>query len=265
MSARSLGRALIAAVAVSIVALPALADFRIERELDLAPGGRLVLDSDLGSVTVTGSRDSGAHVLITSRRDSIEDDVDFDVALEGDTLRIEGKKRRKVFSWFTRSGNLHYEIEVPKDTDVFVDTGGGAVRVSDVNGELELDTSGGTIGVDNVQGDVLAHTSGGSIRVEDAGGRIEASTSGGSISASYAPGNLKGGSLSSSGGGIRVTVDPGVNLELDAHTSGGSVECDLPVTVQGKMSRGTLRGRLGAGGETLRIRTSGGSIRIRQH
>ena len=40
MSARSLGRALIAAVAVSIVALPALADFRIERELDLAPGGR---------------------------------------------------------------------------------------------------------------------------------------------------------------------------------------------------------------------------------
>jgi len=316
MSARTLGRPLIAAVALSIVALPALADFRLERELDLPPGGRLVVESDLGGVTVTGSRDSGVHVLITSRRASIEDDVEFDVARDGDTVRIEGRKLRKVFSWFTRSGNLQYDIEVPADTDVFVDTGGGAVEVSKVNGEVEIDTSGGSVRVDRIQGDLLAHTSGGSItltqirggarvstsggsitadgvegslegktsggpiearsiggdllvrtsggsiRIEDAGGSVEASTSGGSIAASFAPGNTSGGSLSSSGGGIRVSVDPGVDLELDAHTAGGSVECDLPVTVQGKMSRGTLRGRIGAGGETLRIRTSGGSIRI---
>ena len=305
-------------------AAPALAESQIEKDLQLAPGGRFVLDSDLGSVTVRGSRDSGVHLIITSKRSDIDEYVEFDFREGAGTVEVIGKKIRR-FGFLSSlfgggdGGSLRYEVEVPRETDLDIETGGGrilveeiegaveletsggSVRVYDVNGELDARTSGGSIDIARIQGntrvstsggsieadsidgslsaktsgghvtindvsgDLVARSSGGSIRIDGAGGRVEASTSGGSVSAQFNSGNSSGGSLSSSGGGIRVSLDPGVGLELDAHTSGGSVTCDLPVTVSGSMSRGTLRGTIGGGGESLRIRTSGGSIRIREN
>ena len=58
-------------------------------------------------------------------------------------------------------------------------------------------------------------------------------------------------------------MDPGVGLEIDASTSGGSVDTDLPVTVRGSISKPALRGQLNGGGNRLRLRSSGGGIRIK--
>ena len=49
------------------------ADSRIEKTLKLDPGGRFVLDSDAGSVTLTGSSERGANVVMTrTTRDVVE-------------------------------------------------------------------------------------------------------------------------------------------------------------------------------------------------
>ena len=142
-----------------------------------------------------------------------------------------------------------------------VDTSGGGIHAEGIEGRIDADTSGGSIHMDGVSGDIKAHTSGGGIRIREAGGRVEAETSGGSVQASFARGNGRGGRLESSGGGVSVSVDPQVGLAIDA--SGNSVHADVPITVQGEISRRHLRGNLGAGGETLRVRTSGGSVSIR--
>lgn len=57
-----------------------------------------------------------------------------------------------------------------------------------------------------------------------------------------------------------TAVDPSVGLRIDA--SGNSVRAELPITVQGAISRGKLQGTLGSGSETLRLHTSGGGVRI---
>jgi len=111
-----------------------------------------------------------------------------------------------------------------------------------------------------VTGDIEADTSGGGIRIVDAGGRVQADTSGGGIEASFQKGNSLGGTLSSSGGGIDVTLDPDADLNIEA--SGDAVRTDLPLRVKGEISRGSLSGSLGKGGNTLRVHTSGGSVRI---
>ena len=49
------------------------------------------------------------------------------------------------------------------------------------------------------------------IEISGAEGQVEADTSGGSIDVEFASGNSEGGSLSTSGGGIRVTLDAGAN------------------------------------------------------
>jgi hypothetical protein len=146
--------------------------------------------------------------------------------------------------------------------DVIAQTSGGSIVVADVRGTLRADTSGGGINIDAVSGDVRASTSGGSVDVRAAGGRVEAHSTGGPVVVRFAPGNSRGGTLSSSGGSVRTELDPNAKVSIDASSSGGDVNADLPVTIQGRISRDSLRGDVNGGGATLRLRSSGGGIRI---
>jgi DUF4097 and DUF4098 domain-containing protein YvlB len=149
------------------------------------------------------------------------------------------------------------------DGNVNADTSGGGINVHGVRGNVRADTSGGGITIGDVTGDIAADTSGGSIRIEEAGGQVQAESSGGPVLVAFSSGNSAGGALSTSGGGITVTLDGSVNLDIDAASSGGSVDFDVPVTVQGRVSRTAVKGTLGSGGELLKLRSSGGGIKIR--
>ena len=73
MSAKPLRTPLLLTALVALAcASVSAADFRLERELALAPGGTFVLDSDAGSIDIRGTDRSGARVLVTSSRDDIE-------------------------------------------------------------------------------------------------------------------------------------------------------------------------------------------------
>ena len=308
-------RAPLLAAGLVLATLPGLAETRIEKDLKLAPGGDFRLDTDMGSVTVAASPDAGAHVVITSKRKDLEDLLTFRFEEGATSASVVARKKHAVSSWFSdHGGSVHYEIRVPAQTRLSIDTSGGSIRVAgmrlpakldtsggsiavnDLVGDLDADTSGGSIDLKDIKGrvrvvtsgggieavsidgpvhaessggsielqkvtgDIDADTSGGGIRIVDAGGRVHAESSGGSIEASFAKGNSRGGSLETSGGGIEVSVDSTADLAIDA--SGNSVKTDLPIQVRGEISRGTLQGTLGKGGNTLRLRTSGGSVRI---
>ncbi len=160
--------------------------------------------------------------------------------------------------------------------DVAINTSGGGIDIVDVRGDLRATTSGGGIDIDGVSGELYASTSGGGVRIREAGGRVEARSSGGPVTVRFAAGNNHGGLLSSSGGGLRAELDPSVALTIDASTSGGDVESELPVTTRGAVQNDSadwpskpfrkpttsLQGDLNGGGEILRLRTSGGGVRI---
>jgi hypothetical protein len=146
--------------------------------------------------------------------------------------------------------------------DLDASTSGGDIRAGEVLGAVRADTSGGRIDIDGASGDVYASTSGGGVRVAGAGGSVEAHTSGGSVSVGFAAGNARGGDLSTSGGGVTAVVDPTVALTIDATSSGGGVNADVPVTIRGPVSRRSLMGDMNGGGALLRLRSSGGSVRI---
>jgi len=158
----------------------------------------------------------------------------------------------------TSGGSIHLRDIRGKSR---VETSGGGIEAMSLSGPLRAETSGGSIRLEDVSGDADVHTSGGGITIRNAGGRVAAETSGGSIEASFAKGNSRGGRLESSGGGITVAVDPAVSLSIDAE--GNHVRADLPLRVEGEISKRSLHGALGSGGESLRLRTSGGGIRIR--
>jgi len=205
---------------------------------------------------------SSAEVHVSTAGGSIEvGSLDGRVELETSGGGVVARGIGGMLEIDTSGGSI--EIEDVR-ADAKVSTSGGSIEATSVTGNLDAETSGGNIRVREVTGEVDAETSGGSIRVEGIGGRLRAETSGGSITATLAPGNGFGGELSTSGGSIRVTLPAGVGVSLDAHCSGGRVSTELPVTVTGTQSKDTLRGDLNGGGESLRLRTSGGSIVIEQ-
>ena len=256
----------------------AFSQSHIEKDLKLAPGGRLVVDASASDVFVTGRPESGAHVVVTSNRPDLEDLFAFRFDEEPGAVRIEVHKRSALPR--PKSLQMRMEVQVPTKTNVEIRTGGGDVKVSHIEGDTNLETSGGDVGVSgltgnltartsggdvtlrDVAGDVSVKTSGGDITLENARGRVEAHTSGGDVTAELARGNAKGGEIETSGGDIQIRVDPTVSLELDASTSSGEVTSNLPLKVIGEISPSRLHGTLGSGGETLRLHTNGGSVRI---
>ena len=287
----------VAALALLALAVPAMAESRIEKNLELSPGGRFTLNSDVGSVTVTGTSRSGAHIVITS--DKVDLSNELEVNFSSNAGWAEVTARRKHDSLWSHGISVHFEIELPAETRTEIHTGGGAITLSglqgqsevktsggpidvmglngnleaytsggpihirEVTGDAHIATSGGPIEVEELEGTLKAHTSGGGIRINRVSGFVEAKTSGGPIHATYSHGNTHGGDLDTSGGPIEVSIDRSANLNLDASTSGGSVSSDLPVRVVGTMSHSHMQGSIGSGGEELRLHTSGGSIHIR--
>jgi DUF4097 and DUF4098 domain-containing protein YvlB len=276
------------------------ADRVIEKSFEAEPGGILTLDSRVGTVDVQGWNKNEVHVKIEiSGSDRYVDDVEFFMEGTAGGVSIKAEVPRSS-SWFgtgTNRLNITYTINVPYEYDTDINTGGGGitiskldgtiigktsgggikgeeltgkiqlstsggrVQVSKIRGETVLKTSGGSINVDDMSGDLDARTSGGPIRLTVMDARIQARTSGGSVELNYR-GENKGITLETSGGGIRVDLPENIRANVSAKTSGGSVTFDFPVTVQGSISRTSIEGTINGGGPDLRLRTSGGSIRI---
>ncbi len=277
------------------------------RSYAVQPGGTLVLDSDRGSIEVSsGGMD---QVRIDIERDiraansedakRILNELNLNVRQEGNNVYIMARYPDNRFNFgIGRRLNLRFVILVPDKYNLDLKTGGGSIKVNDLqgtvqartsggslhfghisgsinghtsggsinlvggSGPVEVETSGGSIRLGKVEGPVEAHTSGGGITVEEVRGRIRASTSGGSIEATITSQPEGDCELSTSGGSIRAHLDKGLNLDLEAKTSGGSVHTNIPVTIKGDISRNRLDARMNQGGPKLRLHTSGGSINI---
>lgn len=251
---------------------------RIEKNLQLAPGGTLYLDTSGGDVAVRGSSGTGARVVVTSNISDLENAFDFRFEEQPNGVQIVAH-RHSGMNWGSHF-TLKFEIQVPRQTSLELKTGGGDVRTSDLEGMVRLKTSGGDVDVADVKGNVDAATSGGDMRVRQlsgnlmlrtgggdinataVGGHVEIHSAGGDIEVSLVRGNAQGGEVETSGGEINVALDPTVNLNLEVSAGAGDVHSDLTLTTTGTVSESNLRGALGKGGELLRLRSSGGDIHL---
>ncbi len=287
------------------------------RTFNVAPGGTLTVDADVGEIQVASGSANSVTVDVTQRARSTRF-MDITAEQQQNDVVVRGKLVRasRLFNW--SDVDAKFVVTVPSNYNVQLSTAGGSIRVGDLQGQARVKTSGGNIRLGHLNGPVTAntsggdvsidgsraavdlHTSGGGIRVGDVSGNVQAKTSGGSIQIHRAGGDLyartsgggitidealgtvdaqtSGGSiharlaqqpraesrLATSGGGITLSIAPNVAVDLDAHTSGGDVDTDVPVTLLGKQSDSSLEGKINGGGPKLVLRSSGGGIRIRK-
>lgn len=162
---------------------------------------------------------------------------------------------------------------------VSVRTGGGQIDFGEVRGSVRAQTGGGGIRVVYVSGPMEVESNGGSICLTRVADAVQASTSGGTITAWINPTTTSGGGpvrlggssqLSSGSGDIVVFLPRNLAATIDATVVNGTehqIEADsqLNLVFQGPSGGSgpvhavaTLHG----GGPPLKLRTTGGRIRL---
>jgi DUF4097 and DUF4098 domain-containing protein YvlB len=209
---------------------------------------------------------------------------------QGNRIELEVKRPRSESLsgfGFKMSASARLIVSVPRDVNVVAKTGDGSIKVERASGRLELRTGDGSISVSDVSGELLFDTGDGSVTVENARGRLQVDTGDGGVNVAGRLTSVKlhtgdgsivyraepGSEMSddweitTGDGGVTLYLPSGFGAELDAHTGDGAIRNDLEVTGGPEQERGenrrTLRGRLGAGGRQIRVRTGDGSIRLR--
>jgi hypothetical protein len=65
-------------------------------------------------------------------------------------------------------------------------------------------------------------------------------------------------------GSVELNLPDNFAADVDLHTGDGHISLDLPVTVEGRLSRSSIHGKLNGGGNLLTIHTGDGSIRLQK-
>ncbi len=176
----------------------------------------------------------------------------------------------------TGSGNLRVS---GLEDEARLNTGSGDIELASLSGAVYAETGSGNIRANRLAGLVRAHTGSGDIRLEgDSAGPVTAETGSGNVEvhglhgalhAQTGSGNIviqgdpRGDwKLETGSGNVSMQVPAQVGFSLYAHTGSGSINSNLPITIQGKLSRSELRGTVRGGGSLVDVGTSSGDIHI---
>jgi hypothetical protein len=208
------------------------------------------IDASGGSIDVTGVNGSEARLEVFVKpnnkenlsKEEIQKRLDeyytLNISVSNHQLIASVKPKHSMNDDWKKSVNVSFKAYLPVNVTTTLETSGGSISLSNLDGTNSFTTSGGSIAVDNVKGKMKGRGSGGSIHIANSSNDIDLVTSGGSIQAKECTGNIR---LQTSGGSLHLD---GLDGTIEAETSGGSIDAD------------NIKG-------DLVTNTSGGSIRLR--
>jgi DUF4097 and DUF4098 domain-containing protein YvlB len=155
-----------------------------------------------------------------------------------------------IKAWLTSAGvdgEVSYRLIVPRRAQVGATTVNGNVEVAGLQAPVHAASTNGSVSVLEVGGEVDATSVNGNIRVDLRGAEPRSQMD-----------------LSTVNGSIVLYVPARFRAFVDARTTNGSVASDLPLRLEGKRSRSRIVGSLNGGHTKLVLRTTNGSIVLRQ-
>ena len=263
---------------------------RDEKRFAVTGAPELKLTTFDGTIEIRAADTKAVVVEIEKRGPTQEaiDDLKVEMKQDGDRIEVEVKRPATTvgFVGFGRvSPQARLTVTMPRNGTVVarsgdggitvtgvsgrleLRTGDGSVRASDVRGPMTIVTGDGSVTIDSSEGDVDIDTGDGSVSVAGKLGIVKVHTGDGSITFRAEPGSSMQGdwSMITGDGGVAVYLPADFSADVDAHTGDGTIRSDLKIDTDNQDSnRRTLRGKLGAGGKLLKIRTGDGGIRLKE-
>jgi len=215
-------------------------------DVPLPPGSAVDVDTQLGSVTVSGADVTDCNIVaeIVARAPTEEEarqlakQIRITAESSRDTLKIRADKPRATQN---RSISVSYTVTVPRQTSVVCRSAYGPLEIARLSGSVTGKTSSGPIDVGHIEGTVDVSTSYGSVACKNvAGPTVKLRSSSGSITATNVRAELQAETaygpvtcakiaadelrLKSSSGDISISSAD--FRTCDAHTSYGTVRVD---------------------------------------
>ena len=222
-------------------------DFTAVNDLSFEASAGLSIDGGTnGGVTVEGwGGDAvGVRAKVWANAGSLEraEEIANEVEprMSRGRLTADGPDTGRRESW-----GVSWEVRVPYDTDLDIETFNGGIAVTDVAGRIRFEALNGGVHLTEVAGDVVGRTTNGGLHVELAGSTWEGD----------------GLDVQTTNGGVTLRVPEDYSARLETGTVNGGIDLDFPVTVQGRLGR-RLTTTLGEGGPTIRAFTTNGGVHI---
>lgn len=237
---------------------------RFEKTCPLSRNGRFSLQNENGRVTIMAwdrnevkieaekiaraGRESDAQKMLDATEIIVRQG---DNSVEVDTRTPRTGSGDSFWSWmFGGEGghvSVNYIITVPREIHLKVKSVNGKIDAHEISGHAELATTNGGVEVEEAAGSVSAETTNGRIQVSLA--KVADNES------MY---------FETTNGSVVAAFPQDFSATISARTTNGSINCDFPVTVAGRMGRNELEGKIGDNGGRVTLRTTNGSISIRQ-
>jgi hypothetical protein len=249
--------AIIGLNALSLVAGVGTASFPVSRTI-FVDHGRLVASIDGGDFTVRPGQPGDAAQLTGRVQYSL---VRPDFSVNGGTgISLHCRL-------FLGNCGLDATLTVPPGAALDLASGGGDMRLSDIQSAVTLDSAGGDVSLSGPGGAATVTTGGGDLSDSGAGGILHFTTSGGNVDGS---GLLAPDVTAESGGGDVSLTFTKVPANVDIGSSGGDITIVLPRgATEYAISYSTAGGDYGASVPTnklsahkITVRSGGGNVSI---
>lgn len=265
--------AAMALMAASVFAADDSAEKIITKTIPVQSGDSLTVTADQGDIElVTGMQDEVVVVVERTVKGVTEPHAakilkrhKVTAAREGNTVYVETKIGKDPDEDTIKKKQaellVHIRLTVPKKFEARLETAGGNIEATGLEGGIEAKTSGGDLTFTYIHGLVDGQSSGGNIRVTGGTEKLQVRTSGGDISLKDYKG--PGAMLDTHGGNINVT---GCTGTLTTKTSGGNIDVEKFTGPQlyEDTAGGSLTGELGGALlEDSYFRTAGGNITVK--
>lgn len=216
------------------------------------------------SIQVRASQNGNRVEVDVTRPSGRDTFVGFGIHVSTTAKLIVSVPRRLTL--FARSGDGSIRVD-RLDGRVELRSSDGSVRAAEITGELDVQTQDGSITIDDVEGDVTLSTGDGGITASGRFGALRAKSGDGSVTVRADRGSVMKSdwSVTTEDGSVAVYLPESFNAEIDAETGDGRIrsEFDIERRNTDREARRFLRGRIGTGGNLLRIRTGDGSVSLR--
>jgi hypothetical protein len=242
------------------------------------------VDTNDGSVSITTGDTKQVEFRVEYQGYVLNKSLNIESNQQGDEVELTARIPNKWHFSLGTIRRLHIEVRMPKDADLQVRTGDGSIKAVGLSGTIDLHSGDGSLIVSSLHGAVRLHTGDGSIEGRDLDGKCDAVSGDGRIrltgrfdvlSVRSGDGSVgvealhgskldSGWNISSGDGGIDLALPGDLPVNIDASTSDGHISSDIPITMEGIISKSRVRGKMNGGGSTLTIHTGDGSIHLKQ-
>ncbi|NTW36053.1 MAG: DUF4097 domain-containing protein [Syntrophobacteraceae bacterium] len=235
------------------------------KTLSLKAGDRFSLENVNGGVSIATWKDNKVEIKAVKTARKREADLkEVEIRVDEGAGSVSVKA---IWPKFPRRADVSVEFEIKVPEGVVLDeieTVNGGIGITGPYMRINAGSTNGSVTIESASGELSASTTNGGISVIRFEGRVEADTTNGNVRLEDL--TFKGGlTAETTNGSIKVSLTnaEGLNADLRAHTTNGSVTIDFPITLQNlKGSKKHIEGKIGEGGPLIELETTNGSIRI---